>query len=159
MSVSDIMQCYKIYKPLVVYILLCNDVHNSGANIMAKYWCCHATNVISMSFDKIESDFRATFYYWVNWNHCKKVIKRSPSLKFFSAHCQTDDTIIYLSKWTVYKDHWRFGPYTPIFLIPRTLLLSFWCGACSINGIGGSNGKSQLAKYFQNSYALESYGG
>ena len=23
------------------------------------------------------------------------------------------------------KGHWRFGPYTPIFLIPRTLLLSF----------------------------------
>ena len=31
--------------------------------------------------------------------------------------------------------------------------------SCSINEIGGSNGKSQLAKYFQNSYALESYGG
>ena len=23
------------------------------------------------------------------------------------------------------KDHWRFGPYTPIFLIPRTLLMGF----------------------------------
>ena len=51
------------------------------------------------------------------------------------------------------------GPYTPIFLIHRTLLLSFKCGACSISAIGESNGKSQLAKYFQNSYALESYGG
>ena len=57
------------------------------------------------------------------------------------------------------KDHRRFGPYTPIFLIPRTLLLSFWCGACSIRAIDESNGKSQLAKYFQNSYALEIYGG
>ena len=35
------------------------------------------------------------------------------------------------------------------FLIPRTLLLSFWCDACSISVIGESNGKSQLAKYFQ----------
>ena len=26
--------------------------------------------------------------------------------------------------------------------------LSFWCGACSINAIGESYGKSQLAKYF-----------
>ena len=43
----------------------------------------------------------------------------------------------------------------PIFLIPRTLLLSFWCNACSISAIGESDGKSQLAKYFQNSYALE----
>ena len=57
------------------------------------------------------------------------------------------------------KDHWRFGPYTPIFLIPRTLLLSFWCGACSISAIRESNGKSQLAKYFQNSYSFDSYGG
>ena len=56
------------------------------------------------------------------------------------------------------KDHWRFGPYTPIFLIPRTLILSFWCDACSISAIGESNNKSQLAKYFQNSYALERYG-
>ena len=46
-----------------------------------------------------------------------------------------------------------------IVVFPRTLLLSFWCGACSISAIGESNGKSQLAKYFQNSYALESYGG
>ena len=45
------------------------------------------------------------------------------------------------------------------FLIPRTLLLSFWCDACSISAIGESNGKSQLGKYFQNSYALERYGG
>ena len=45
------------------------------------------------------------------------------------------------------------------FLIPRTLLMSFWCDACSVSAIGESNGKSQLAKYFQNSYALESYGG
>ena len=29
---------------------------------------------------------------------------------------------------------------------------------CSISAIGESNGMSQLAKYFQNSYALESYG-
>ena len=36
------------------------------------------------------------------------------------------------------KDHWRFGPYTPIFLIPRTLLLSFWCGACNVSAIGKS---------------------
>ena len=50
------------------------------------------------------------------------------------------------------KDHWRFGPSTPIFLIPRTLLLS-------VSAIGESNGKSQLAKYFQISYALERYGG
>ena len=57
------------------------------------------------------------------------------------------------------KDHWRFGPYTPIFLISRTLLLSVWCDACSISAIGESHGKSQLAKYFQNSYALERYGG
>ena len=57
------------------------------------------------------------------------------------------------------KDHWRFGPYTPIFLIPRTLLLSFLCGVCSISEIGESNGKSQLAKYFQNFYTLGSYGG
>ena len=57
------------------------------------------------------------------------------------------------------KDHWRFEPYMPIFLIPRTLHLSFWCGACSISAIVESNGKSQLAKYFPNSYALESYGG
>ena len=56
------------------------------------------------------------------------------------------------------KDHWRFGPYTPIFLNPRTLLLSFRCDACSISAIGESNSKSQLAKYFQNSYALERYG-
>ena len=28
-----------------------------------------------------------------------------------------------------------------------------------MSAIGESNGKSQLAKYFQNSYALESYGG
>ena len=27
--------------------------------------------------------------------------------------------------WKLFKDHWRFGPYTPIFLIPRTLLLTF----------------------------------
>ena len=39
------------------------------------------------------------------------------------------------------------------------MLLSFWCGACSISAIGESNGKSQLAKKFQNSYALASYGG
>ena len=47
------------------------------------------------------------------------------------------------------KDHWRFGHYTPIFMIPRTLLLSFWCDVCSISAIGEFNGKSQLAKYFQ----------
>ena len=57
------------------------------------------------------------------------------------------------------KDHWRFGPYTPIFLIPGTLLLGFYCGARSIGAIGESNGKSQLAKYLQNSYSFESYGG
>ena len=45
---------------------------------------------------------------------------------------------------------------TPIFLIPRTLLLGFWCGACSISAIGESNGKSRRANYFQNSYTLES---
>ena len=61
-----------------------------------------------------------------------------------------DLKIAYGVKWT--KDHWRFGPYTPIFLIPRTLLLSLWCGTCSISAIGESNGQSQLAKYFQNSY-------
>ena len=48
------------------------------------------------------------------------------------------------------KDHWRFGPYTLIFLIPRTLLFSFCCDACSISAIGEFDGKSQLAKYFQN---------
>ena len=37
--------------------------------------------------------------------------------------------------------------------------LSVWCGACSISAIGESNGNSQLAKYFRNSYALERYGG
>ena len=47
----------------------------------------------------------------------------------------------------------------PNFLIPRTLLFSFWCNACSISAIVESNGKSQVAKYFQNSYALERYGG
>ena len=57
------------------------------------------------------------------------------------------------------KDHWRFGPYTPIFLILKTLLLSFRCDACSISAICEFYGKSQLAKYFQNSYALERYGG
>ena len=57
------------------------------------------------------------------------------------------------------KGHWRFRPYTPIFLIPRTLLLSFWCGTCSISPIGEYNGKRQLAKYFKISYALERYGG
>ena len=57
------------------------------------------------------------------------------------------------------KDHLRFRPYTPIFLIPRTLLLSFWCDAFSISVICESNGKSQIAKYSQNSYALETYGG
>ena len=31
----------------------------------------------------------------------------------------------YIVGCTVGKDHWRFGPYTPIFLIPRMLLLSF----------------------------------
>ena len=34
-----------------------------------------------------------------------------------------------------------------------------WASACSISAIGEFNGKSHLAKYFQNSYALESYGG
>ena len=57
------------------------------------------------------------------------------------------------------KDHRRFGLYTPIFLIPRTLLLGIKCGACSISATGESNGKSQLANYLQNSYAFESYGG
>ena len=57
------------------------------------------------------------------------------------------------------KDHCWFRPYTPIFLIPRTLLLSFWCDACSINAIGESNGKSQQANYFKNSYAPGRYGG
>ena len=33
----------------------------------------------------------------------------------------------------------------------------FWSDACSISAIGESNGKSKLAKYFQNSYALERY--
>ena len=47
------------------------------------------------------------------------------------------------------KDHWLFGPYTPIFLIPRILLLSFLCDACSISAIGESNGKSQLANIFK----------
>ena len=55
-------------------------------------------------------------------------------------------------------DNWRFRLYTPIFLIPRTLLLSFWCGACSISAICESYGKSQLAKYFENSHTLKSYG-
>ena len=45
------------------------------------------------------------------------------------------------------------------FLILKTLILSFWCGACSIGAIGESNDKSQLAKYFQISYTLERYGG
>ena len=49
------------------------------------------------------------------------------------------------------------GPYTPIFLIPRPLLSSFWCDACSISAIVDCSGKSQLAKYFQNFYALEIY--
>ena len=75
----------------------------------------------------------------------------------------TNNYDLWVGIWTVSeilsKDHWRFVPYTPIFLIPRMLLLSFWCGACSISTIGESNGKSQLAKYFQNSYALQSYGG
>ena len=53
------------------------------------------------------------------------------------------------------KDHWRYGPYTTIFLIPRTLIFSFWCDACSISAKGESNDKSQLAKYFQNAFALE----
>ena len=57
------------------------------------------------------------------------------------------------------KDHWRFGPYTPIFLIHRTMLLSFCFVTCSISAIGESIGKSQLSEYFQNFYALESYGG
>ena len=48
---------------------------------------------------------------------------------------------------------------TAIFLIPRMLLLSSWCGALSISAIGESHDKSKLAKYFQNSYALESFGG
>ena len=47
----------------------------------------------------------------------------------------------------------------PIFLIPRALLLSFWCDTSRISAIDESNGRSQLAKYFQNSYALEIYGG
>ena len=33
-----------------------------------------------------------------------------------------------------------------LFLIPRMLLFSFWCDACSINAISVSNGKSQLIK-------------
>ena len=68
------------------------------------------------------------------------------------------------SKWsptgfTLTLTHWRFGPYTPIFLNSRTLLLSSRCGSCSISAIGESNGKSQLAKNYQNSCALESYCG
>ena len=55
------------------------------------------------------------------------------------------------------KDHWRCGPYMPFFLIPWTLLLSFWCDACSISAIGESNHKSQIANFFQNSYTLERY--
>ena len=39
----------------------------------------------------------------------------------------------------------------------QTLLLSFWCGAFSISAISESIGKSQQAKYFRNSYPLESY--
>ena len=31
----------------------------------------------------------------------------------------------------------------------KTLLLNSWRGTCSISAIGESNGKSQLAKYFQ----------
>ena len=57
------------------------------------------------------------------------------------------------------KDHIRYGPYMPIFLITRTLRLSFWCDACSISAIGRPNCKSQLAKYFQISYALEDMAG
>ena len=41
----------------------------------------------------------------------------------------------------------------------RTTVLSFWCDACSIGAIRASHGKSQLAKYFQNSYTFEKYGG
>ena len=45
------------------------------------------------------------------------------------------------------------------FLIPITLLLSSWCGACGISAKGEYHGKSKLANYFQTSYALENYGG
>ena len=37
----------------------------------------------------------------------------------------------------------------PIVLIPRLLLVSCWCDACSISAIGGSYCKSQLGKCFQ----------
>ena len=40
----------------------------------------------------------------------------------------------------------------------RCFELLVWC-MYSISLLGESYGKSQLAKYFQNSYALESYGG
>ena len=52
-----------------------------------------------------------------------------------------------------------FGLIRLFFLIPRTQVFNFWCDACSISAIGESNVKSQLAKYFQNSYALRDMAG
>ena len=51
---------------------------------------------------------------------------------------------------------WALYPY---FMTSRTLFLSLWCDAFSINAIGESNGKSQLSKYFQNSFTLKGIAG
>ena len=44
--------------------------------------------------------------------------------------------------------HGLFGPYTLIFLIHRTLLMSIGCDACNISAIGEANDKNQPAIFF-----------
>ena len=56
------------------------------------------------------------------------------------------------------NNHGQFEQYSilPNCLISRTPFLSFWCVACSISAIGECyNDRSQISKYFQNSYTLE----
>ena len=50
-----------------------------------------------------------------NYRYVTAIISHRVSIFLLNASWMTE----------LVKDHWRFGPYTPIFLIPRTLLSSF----------------------------------